>query len=59
MTDEARELIKRIAAVAIWRDRYPDGPDIMDEHFALTPRDVRACRAFIERTAALGGQHGK
>lgn len=45
--DEALEkLIARIAAMPIWRDIYPDGPDIMDGPVRLTPNDVRLCRSL-------------
>lgn len=47
------DLIKRIADTPIWRDTYPDGPDMMDGDYRITPADVRACRA-----AATEADHG-
>lgn len=39
------DLIKRIADTPIWQDTYPDGPEMMDGDYRITPADVRACRA--------------
>jgi len=43
-----RDLLQRIAATAIWQDTYPDGPDIMDGRYDVTPVDVRICRSAVE-----------
>jgi hypothetical protein len=43
-------LISRIAAVSIWQDHYPDGPDNMAGTITLTPQDVRDCRSAVAAT---------
>lgn len=42
-----RDLLERIAATPIWRDKYPDGPDLMDVHFEVSPEDVRVVREIV------------
>lgn len=42
-------LIEKIASIPIWRDTYPDGPDIFDGHpnDYITPADVHEARRLL------------
>lgn len=42
-----QDLVGRIAKQPLWQDTYPDGPDLMDSRYSVTPTDVRICRAAI------------
>jgi hypothetical protein len=46
---EAVEIMRPVSEVEIWRDIYPDGPDIMNGEFHADPEFVRAARLFVEK----------
>jgi hypothetical protein len=46
MTPECRRLISLIADVPLWRDTYPDGPDIAGRKLEVPPDDIRAARSI-------------
>ena len=51
MNEEIVEIIRSIAKLHLWRDTYPDGPDIVTNNCAsvlLEPRHVRAARKYID-----------
>jgi len=45
------DIVAKVAAIPLWRDTYPDGPDIWDEHpnDHITVADVHAARALLSR----------
>lgn len=57
MTDIGRlkALLTKIAAIHLWRDTYPDGPDVISNNSALTltltPADVREARRWVRASA--------
>jgi len=45
-----REAIRPFAKISLWRDTYPDGPDVLTDYRLqgyFTPDQVRAARAFV------------
>jgi hypothetical protein len=54
MTLECGRLIKIIADARLWRDIYPDGPDILESegsNIRITADDVRSARDLLENGA--------
>lgn len=50
--DAVREALQAVAKLDLWRDHYPDGPDIVSDHLLqrwFTPDQVRAARAALAR----------
>lgn len=59
--EELRELLRTVASVHLWRDVYPDGPDILADQRAtrcaipaLTPEHIRTARSLL-----AGGSDGR
>lgn len=48
VTAEADALLSKIAVLPIYRDTYPDGPDLPDQRYEILPADVRTARAYVE-----------
>jgi hypothetical protein len=54
-----RAALKPIALMPIWRDTYPDGPDIMDTHLmGITPDQVREARRLCADEQTAGTKNG-
>lgn len=48
---DVKEIVERVAAVHLWRDTYPDGPDIVTDRnigMIFQPRHIRAAREWLE-----------
>jgi hypothetical protein len=52
--DRLRAALKPFAAIPIWRDHYPDGPDIIAggiDRYPFTIQDLYAARTALEQSA--------
>lgn len=56
--DAVIEVLQAVAKLDLWRDHYPDGPDIVSDHLLqrwFTPDQVRAARDALARNQDQGG----
>lgn len=48
VTAEGDALLCKISVLRIYRDTYPDGPDLPDQRYEILPADVRTARTYVE-----------
>ena len=44
---ELREIAQVVARHRLWRDTYPDGPEMLDGPVFITPAEIRKARALL------------